>query len=603
MFIGLVAALTGIISALDYGDYQRISVSAEGTQGDAPSTYAMMSADGNLILFESYADNLTAEGEYGYFLYDREIDLLERLDIDPAQASFNQLRLSASGRYLLYETGAASTTTRRVWLRDLQTDTNEMVSVDTEGGEPNQGSAVLGLSADGRYAVFTSYATDLVASMAGCNQLFVRDTVNDTTVCVPMGAGQSLAHNFLTAAAALSEDGTKLYYGAPDPVCCSASELFVYDLGTQTTTPIDITFDDQPVTSGITLHDVSDNGTLATFTEPLSENIVSGVSGGHVFYMYDSTTSSITAWDAVEQGLVESAEDATYYTMPVTISSDNRYIWGELSRFVESFPMADSSQVIEIGSFNFVYDRQTDTTTLILATGSNPVTGDMTAIRDVSADGSVIVFSSEEATLVPDDTNGFSDIFLATLQSEPTVTELLVNGDFDDNDDADNLLPDGWKKVGLLKNDRVRSDTLTTTYAHSTPNAFQLQGTPDEVGVVSKLTRNAKISGLTFAKGDTLTFSAMVDQRSGIPGTPFAKALVKFNNGTQQPMTLKLPNPKISGYTSVSLSKPLKRGDVRSIRVDVFYGKSSGKLYLDDVSLTHTPVSSAPMLIPVPAAP
>jgi hypothetical protein len=276
---------------------------------------------------------------------------------------------------------------------------------------------------------------------------------------------------------------------------------------------------------GITLYDVSDDGTLATFTEPITENIVSGVSGGHVFYMYDSTTSSITAWDAVEQGLVGSVEGMR--AQPVAVSSDGRYVWGTVIRSF-AFPIA------EYGEFNFVYDRQTDTTTPILATGDHPLTGDLTSIEDVSADGSVIVFSSEETTLVVDDTNGYEDIFLATLQAEPTVTELLVNGNFEDNDDADNLLPDGWKKVGLLKSDRVRSDTLTTTYAHSTPNAFQLQGTPDEVGKISKLTRNAKISGLTFAKGDTLTFSAMIDQRSGIPGTPFAKALVKFNNGTQQ---------------------------------------------------------------------
>jgi Tol biopolymer transport system component len=246
ILIGLVIALIGSISALEYGDYQRISVSAEGTQGNQTSGNAVMSADGNLILFESYADNLTPEGDYGYFLYNRQTDTLEHLDIDPVQATFYQLRLSASGRYLLYETGSALTTSRRVWLHDFQTDTDVMVTKNMAGGEPNHGSAVIDISGDGRYAVFASNATDLVASMAGCNQLFVRDTVTDTTVCVPMGAGQGVAYNFLTAAATLSEDGSKLYYGAPDTVCCAAYELFVYDLAAQTTTPIDITFDDEP---------------------------------------------------------------------------------------------------------------------------------------------------------------------------------------------------------------------------------------------------------------------------------------------------------------------------------------------------------------------
>lgn len=71
-----------------------------------------------------------------------------------------------------------------------------------------------------------------------------------------------------------------------------------------------------------------------------------------------------------------------------------------------------------------------------------------------------------------------------------------------------------------------------------------------------------------------------------------------YKNGTKQVYTLKLAKPKVTGYAPISISKALTRGGVKSIKVELFYAKASGKFYIDDVSLTHTSASAA--LVPLP---
>jgi Tol biopolymer transport system component len=51
---------------------------------------------------------------------------------------------------------------RDVFVRDLLTGTTTRVSVDTEGDDANEASCCPGISADGRYVSFTSWADDLV---------------------------------------------------------------------------------------------------------------------------------------------------------------------------------------------------------------------------------------------------------------------------------------------------------------------------------------------------------------------------------------------------------------------------------------------------------
>ncbi|MGH9684501.1 MAG: TolB family protein [Candidatus Acidiferrales bacterium] len=131
----------------------RISTSARGGIADGMSTAPAMSADGRFVAFYSQARNLVASGPSGN-IFVRDTCL-----------------------------GAANCTARTF-----------AVDLDRDGSAPNANAGdQLAISADGRFAVFASYATNLAAGVAGENtghfaNLFVRDLCvgrNTPAGCTP----------------------------------------------------------------------------------------------------------------------------------------------------------------------------------------------------------------------------------------------------------------------------------------------------------------------------------------------------------------------------------------------------------------------------------
>ena len=97
---------------------------------------------------------------------------------------------SANGRYVAFESAAqnidAATADGRtnIFVRDLQTNTTTLASRATgANGEAGFGDSLSPtISADGRFVVFSSDATNLVPNAGGSvTDIFVRDTVNNTT--------------------------------------------------------------------------------------------------------------------------------------------------------------------------------------------------------------------------------------------------------------------------------------------------------------------------------------------------------------------------------------------------------------------------------------
>jgi len=101
------------------------------------------------------------------------------------------LTMSPAGRYVLFTSGARDLVTNDnsffgmdIFLRDRLTKTTTLVSVNLSGtGGGNGDSAAGAISSDGRYVVFESAASDLVAGDTnGVSDIFVRDLASGTTV-------------------------------------------------------------------------------------------------------------------------------------------------------------------------------------------------------------------------------------------------------------------------------------------------------------------------------------------------------------------------------------------------------------------------------------
>ena len=239
------------------GKVRRVSVSSGGAQSDGASFTPSISADGRYVAFTSTADDLV-EGDANLTSDVFVHDILARKTIRasvatdgregdnarpgsfPAEAGSFQVSMSASGRYILFRSAASNLVTHDTnevsdyFVRDLKTRTTERVSVSSAEGQANAdsrqpiGIVQWAVSDDGRYVVFNSSASNLVADDTnGAEDIFVRDRRTGATrrVSVSSSGGEAdlgvgnrdTAATYAVATSALfviPVNGTDLSYSA-----------------------------------------------------------------------------------------------------------------------------------------------------------------------------------------------------------------------------------------------------------------------------------------------------------------------------------------------------------------------------------------------------
>jgi Tol biopolymer transport system component len=173
----------------------RVSLGLGGVQANDRTWDVSISADGRYVAFSSYATNLLPEdtnGKEDIFVRDLETGSIESASVDTAgDLAFDDSffpALSVDGRYVVFASKATNLVpgdtngVSDVFLRDRVAGTTERVSVASSGAQGNALSWPGSLSADARFVVFTSLASNFVASdLADTNDVFVRDRLLGTT--------------------------------------------------------------------------------------------------------------------------------------------------------------------------------------------------------------------------------------------------------------------------------------------------------------------------------------------------------------------------------------------------------------------------------------
>ena len=190
------------------GTTERVSVSADGVQGNSGSFGASLSANGRWVAFSSYAWNLVpndTNGEEDTFVYDRQTSTIERASVasDGTQGNNDSQNasISADGRYVAFESTASdlvsgdTNAATDVFVHDLQAATTERVSVASDGTQATRGGSEPSISGDGRYVTFHSVADDLVdGDTNGEYDVFVHDGQTGFTRCVSVSADGGVAN-------------------------------------------------------------------------------------------------------------------------------------------------------------------------------------------------------------------------------------------------------------------------------------------------------------------------------------------------------------------------------------------------------------------------
>ena len=183
------------------GITERVSVASNGTQGNWESYNPSISADGLYVAFESYASNLVpgdSNTTFDVLLRDLQGGTTELVSLSSAGvqgvSGSNSPSTSPDGRFVAFESNANNLVSgdfnghQDIFVRDRQSGTTELVSVNSAGVQGNLLSYDPVLSADGRFIAFHSSSSNLVAGDLNGSiiDVFVRDRQSNSTECVSL---------------------------------------------------------------------------------------------------------------------------------------------------------------------------------------------------------------------------------------------------------------------------------------------------------------------------------------------------------------------------------------------------------------------------------
>ncbi|KAA3614560.1 MAG: hypothetical protein DWQ01_00835 [Planctomycetota bacterium] len=403
-----------------------------------------MSADARFVAFESVASNLISADNNGVrdiFVRDRQLGTTVCASVDSNGVLGNGAcyapALSADGRYVAFHSEASNLVpgdtngVADIFVRDLQSGQTERVSVDSGGVQGAYWSFYPAISADGRFVAFESWSNNLVAGDNNWTwDIFVHDRQTQVTERVSVDSLGAEGLGF-SVEATISADGRFVAFRSESDSLVPNDtngfwDIFVHDRQNNETSLVSMDSNGGLADNWSNFPSISADGNLIAF-ESLATNLAPGDNNlRYDIFVHDRSngvTSMVSLNSQGTQGISDSREPA--------ISADGRHV---------AFS-SDSSNLVPDDANNtsdvFVYDRHTGLTRRA-SVDTDGIQGNMgNHSVSISEEGKFVSFDSGSA-FVPDDTNGFGDIYLrdrgdgipslATSGACPGTMDLWVDG-------------------------------------------------------------------------------------------------------------------------------------------------------------------------------
>lgn len=212
------------------GTTTRISVNEADAEADDTSYTTFISPDGAYVVFSSDATNLVAgdtNAAADVFLVTVATGTVERISVSSAEAEsdgasggYGMAYMSEDGRYVVFDSDATNlvaddtNAATDVFLRDRTLGTTERISVSSAEAEGDDASSFPFISSDGRYISFISDSTNLVSGDTnGTTDAFLRDTLLGTTQRVSVSSA-SVEGNGASSFPYVSDSGRFIVFGS-----------------------------------------------------------------------------------------------------------------------------------------------------------------------------------------------------------------------------------------------------------------------------------------------------------------------------------------------------------------------------------------------------
>ncbi|MBL8839928.1 MAG: hypothetical protein JNL90_00180 [Planctomycetes bacterium] len=412
-----LALLALLVAPRAYGQVTSlVSTAADGTQADSPCSMGDLSDDGRYCAFVSRSRVLgpgTTTANLHVWVKDRATGAIELASLLDSGAELDRdctrPRISADGRFVVFETAATngpgdSNGFFDCYLRDLDAGTTERVSVGPDGELGNGESRYPVVSGDGRYVLFTSFADNFSdVDFNGTADVFLRDRLLGTTTLVSVALDGTSASDY-SEAYDLTPDGRfALFRSASTDIVAGSiahwNKVLLRDVVAGVTEQASLTWDGKFVAADCVDGRVTADGRYVTFTCG-SQTVVPGDSNqADDVFLRDRVLGTT---ERVNVGELEQQDDRG--GLRGRPSDDGRFVL--FASAATNFASTDTNDAGDA----YLRDRwRGETRHVSLSTeglqsksgGGNP---------ELSADGRVAMFLSATDELVADDRNGVDDI-------------------------------------------------------------------------------------------------------------------------------------------------------------------------------------------------
>jgi Tol biopolymer transport system component len=405
------------------------SVSTTGEQGNRDSYAIGISASGRFVAFYSDATNLVPRDtnkQSDVFVRDRRAGETTRVSVTSSGAQANQSPveeggsraggISANGRYVVFLSDATNLVPRDsnrafdIFVHDRVSGKTRRVSVSSAGRQANGPSHEPVISADGRYVAFASSASNLVARDSnGQSDVFVCDRVSGKTQRVSVRSGGRQAHGD-SEEPAISANGRYVAFQS------DASNLVRHD----TNRLVDIFVHDRR-TGKTQRVSVSSSGKQSSGSPSGGGSAAPVISANGRYVAFVAGNSDLVPRDTNRVNDVFVHDGVSGKTQRVSVSSAGRQANGDNlalpmispdGRFVAFASLASNLAAGDRKNTTDVFVRDRVRHRTLLATGTFGNDGSFVGPGAMSADDRYLAISSWATNLAPDASPGAVDVFV-----------------------------------------------------------------------------------------------------------------------------------------------------------------------------------------------